>query len=77
MKISPEQFKTRVESILKTSKQSHEQITKLANDPTYIKAIEELREHDPVLAELCRDTDLSAMSPLLRVIKYLGNKMEC
>ena len=77
MKITAEQFRTRTETILKTSKRSHEEMTKLANDASYVEAIAELREHDPVLADLCRDVDLSATSPLLRVIKYLSNKMEC
>jgi len=76
-KITREQFRLRIEAILKTSKKSHEVYSALRIDPEYVAGIAELEEHDPVLAQLCREADTSVVEPLLKIIKYLGSKLEC
>lgn len=74
--MTKKEFLERVQFIKRTSSLNLDLISRtqeaLASQRTY----EDLGQHDPELARLCREADASAIEPLKRIVAHLSKRFD-
>lgn len=74
MSITKREFQDRVVFLHELAKRSLAELQLVAEiaEPSYLQ----VGEHDPVLAQLLKDVDSSAIAPLQKLKSYIESKLE-
>lgn len=74
--MTKKEFNVRTSTILKHLQQTAERYKSSASDEIYHKELAGIAEHDPALAEMCRDLETSYLASLDRIIRHISTRVE-
>lgn len=74
--MTKKEFNVRTSNILKHLQHTAERCKASASDEIYNKELDGIAEHDPALAEMCRDLETSYLASLDRIIRHISTRVE-